>query len=435
MSSPTETINTFQHSLESLFQQVSPGDPLQKMKSRAWDTFRQQGLPGARSEAFRYLHLRRLFAQQYALSHATTVTREQISAFIYPECAQSVLVFVNGHYQPALSDLRALPKKMSVSTLPEAMRTYGTFLNSQWSRAEKEEEDPFTILNSALHRDGVFVYLPPKTIVEAPIQILHVTDTAATPMFILPKISLFTGAHSEATVVTSYATLSGSRYCTSQATDIALEEGARIRYIQTSHEAAAADCWHFESLRAHLKRDSNLMALCASEGSAAVRYSYRVALAGENAEASLNGVWMLDGSREMHTHVTVDHQAPNCRSMQLYKGVLNGTSRSSFEGKILVQQEAQKTDAFQLNNNLLISDRAQANSKPNLEIFADDVKASHGSTVGQLDAEQLFYMKTRGFSEAAAKNMLIYSFCQEVIDKVPVESLRKALTQRSKAWL
>ena len=136
---------------------------------------------------------------------------------------------------------------------------------------------------------------------------------------------------------------------------------------------------------------------------------------------------MLSGKNESHTHVLVDHQAPNCRSMQLFKGALNDVSRSSFEGKILVRQLAQKTEAFQLNNNLLLSDRANADSKPNLEIFADDVKASHGSTVGQLDAEQIFYMKTRGFSDADAKNLLVYGYCQEVIEMISVDSVRLRL--------
>jgi Fe-S cluster assembly protein SufD len=144
---------------------------------------------------------------------------------------------------------------------------------------------------------------------------------------------------------------------------------------------------------------------------------------------------MLNEKRESHIHVLIDHQAPNCRSFQLYKGVVNDFSRSSFEGKILVRQAAQKTDAFQLNNNLLLSDRAHADSKPNLEIFADDVKASHGATVGQLDEEQLFYMQTRGFSKAEAQNMLVYSFSKELLDMIPIESVVNSMNARAKKYL
>lgn len=429
----TENTEAFQAALEKQYLQISSADPMQKMKAKAWEYFLHLGLPDRRHEAYRYLRLRHLFSQPYAPSYPTAISREKISTYIYPECTKSVLVFVNGHYQPLLSDTSALPKRLNVAPLPEAMRTYGTFLNNQWTKAVKEEGDPFAVLNAALHADGVFLYVPPKTIVEHPLQILHLIDTATAPMLILPRLNVFIGAHSQIDIITSHATLAGTRYCTNQASDIALEEGARLRYIQSNDIHASADCWHFEAVRAHQKRDSHLTTVYTSEGCAASRYNYHVSLAGENSEASLNGLWMLNGSREAHTHVTVDHQAPNCRSQQLYKGVLDDASRSSFEGKILVQQEAQKTDAFQLNNNLVLSDRAQANSKPNLEIFADDVKASHGSTVGQLDGEQLFYMNARGFSDAAAKNMLVYSFCQEVIDLIPLPSLQESIRARAKA--
>lgn len=425
----TENADLFQTALEKQYLQNNSADPMQKMKAQAWQYFLQMGLPNKRTEAFRYLKLRQLFSRSYAPSQITKVTSAKIAPYIYPESARSILVFVNGHYQPALSNTTALSKKISVSSLPDAMRTYGTFLNNQWAKISKEESDPFAVINAAMHRDGVFIYLPPKTVVDAPIQILHVTDTEAAPMFMLPRLNLFVGAHSQVDIATSYITLSGKHYCTNQLSDIAMEEGSSVRFIQTSDESLDSEHWHFEALRAHLKRDSRLTTICASKGSSTVRYSYKITLAGENCEAALNGIWTLDGNREAHTHITIDHQAPNCRSMQLFKTVLDDTSRSSFEGKILVQQEAQKTDAFQLNNNLLLSDHAQANSKPNLEIFADDVKASHGATVGQLDSEQLFYMKTRGFSEAEAKSMLVYSFCKEVIDRIPISSLQQRLSK------
>lgn len=144
---------------------------------------------------------------------------------------------------------------------------------------------------------------------------------------------------------------------------------------------------------------------------------------------------MLSDKRESHTHIFMEHQAPNCRSYQLFKSVLNDFSRSSFEGKIMVRQAAQKTEAFQLNNNLILNDHAHADSKPNLEIFADDVKASHGATIGQLDGDQLFYMKTRGFSDATAKNLLIYGFCEQVIEMIPLASLREEISAKVRSYL
>lgn len=413
------------------FAQVESADSLQKIKTNAWNHFRTLGLPTRKFEAFCYLKLRNFFAQNYIQSQISAVSKDQLKPFILPTSKNSVFVFVNGSYQPALSDITGLPKNAVALPLNEAMRTYGTFITNQCAKSLKDETDPLAALNTALHKNGLFLYLPPKCIVEAPIQILQVIDSQDKAMLIMPRVHVFAGAQSEADLFTSYAVLSGTDYAINQYTDFAVEEAAQLRYNQLGYHSSPT-IWHFDALRATLKRDSNLKTVHVTEGSATIRNDYRVIITGENAQASLNGIWMTGETREAHTHVVIDHQAPHCRSFQLFKGVLSDASKSSFEGKILVRQAAQKTDAFQLNNNLLLSDKAHADSKPNLEIFADDVKASHGATVGQLDNEQLFYMKTRGFSEAEAKNMLVYSFCQEVIDLVSIPSLKAQITARIK---
>jgi len=409
-------------------------DALQKIRAKAWDHFLELGLPDKKNEVFKYIRLRQLYSQEYVDSSPTTISRDKIQPYIYPECKNSVLVFVNGYYQPELSNTSALSKKIVITTLQDAMRTYGSFINNHWAKSLKEETDALAALNSALNRDGVFVYLPPKYVAEAPIQILQVIDTQDKPMFLLPRVNVFAGTQSQAEFVASLAYLSGKGYAINQVADFAVEEGAQVKLIQVNCNEAL-DIWHFDAVRALLKRDSLFQAIHTTHGSSTIRHDYRVALAGENGEACLNGVWMLSGNREAHTHVLIDHQAPHCRSNQLFKGALNDSSRSSFEGKIYVRQAAQKTDAFQLNNNLILSDSAHADSKPNLEIFADDVKASHGATVGQLDDEQLFYMNSRGFSTDAAKNMLVYSFCKEVIDLIPIPSVQQQVTKRAKIYL
>lgn len=434
MTEQREGSEAFQAFLWSLYGQIEPDDPLQKVRAKAWDHFLEIGLPHRRSEVYRYVPLRSFFATNYEPSQTSDVKAEAVAPFILPECRRSVLVFVNGQFNSELSQLEALPKRMVVQLLSDAMRTYGNFLNNQWAKSLKEETDPFAAMNAALHLDGLFLYLPPKTIVEAPVQLLHVIDTGSKPMFLIPRVQVFAGSQSEITLISTQATLSGDKYAFNLVSDIAIEEDAHVRYTQAAQQIKSST-WHFDALRCTLKRNATLKTVNATDGATTVRFDYNVALTGENAEAFLNGVWMLKGKNESHTHVLVDHQAPLCRSMQLFKGVLSDTSHSSFEGKILVRQAAQKTEAFQLNNNLLLSDYATADSKPNLEIFADDVKASHGSTVGQLDEEQVFYMKTRGFSEAAAKNLLVHGFCQEVIDMIPVASLQNQLRQQAHAYL
>lgn len=429
----TET-DDFQALLWSLYGQIEENNALNKMRSKAWEHFLELGLPTRKSDLFHYVPLRKLFARKYVLSQPTEVSSGDLTAHILPECAQSVLVFVNGHFNANLSRTEALPKRMSALSTAEAMRTYGSFLNNQSTKTLKDETDPFAAVNSALQRDGLFIYLPPKTVVEAPVQILHVIDAGDTPMLMMPKVQLFAGTQSQIALVSTCACLSDNKYAINAVTDLALEDDAHVSLTQIAL-GAGNDIWQFDALRATLKRNSTLKTYAVTDGAATVRHDYRVALEGENAEAQLNGVSLLKGNREAHAHVFMEHRAPYCRSMQLFKGVLNDTSSSSFEGKIVVRQAAQKTEAFQLNNNLLLSDYATANSKPNLEIFADDVKASHGSTVGQLDKEQIFYMKTRGFHEAEAKNLLVYSYCQEVIDQIAIPSLKEKLCEYVRCYL
>jgi Fe-S cluster assembly protein SufD len=434
LPSTSDQTSIFQMLLEKHYSQLVNNSAMQKYQTKAWDHFLSLGLPTKNNDVFRYVPLKQLFSQSFGLSKPTAVTAAQVAPYTYPECKNSLLVFVNGHYQPVLSNISALPKNVVISPLQDALRTYNALLNNQWSKFLKEETDPFTTLNAALHQDGGFIYLPPKSIVEAPIQILHIIDINDAPLFIMPRLHIFVGSQSEVTFATCTTVLSGSNYCFNQAIEFAVEDDAHVKHLQMAMDTSS-EGWHLDSIRATLKRNCTFKTICLTDGGSTVRHDYRVTMTGENSEASLNGLWMLNEKRESHIHVLIDHQAPNCRSFQLYKGVVNDFSRSSFEGKILVRQAAQKTDAFQLNNNLLLSDRAHADSKPNLEIFADDVKASHGATVGQLDEEQLFYMQTRGFSKAEAQNMLVYSFSKELLDMIPIESVVNSMNARAKKYL
>lgn len=434
MTEQREGQETFQSFLWSLYGQVDATDPMQKIRAKAWDHFLKLGLPTRKNDVYRYVPLRHFFANNYEPSQMTEVSAETIDAHILPECRDSAAVFINGEFSPQHSRLEAIPKNVVMETLADGMKTYGGFLNSQSVKILKDEIDPFAAVNAAIHANGLFLYLPPKTIVDVPIQLLNIIDTGSTPMYIVPRVQLFVGMQSEISLVATQAVLSGESYGFNMVTEMSIEDDAHVRYTQAAC-GFDENIWHFDALRATLKRNSTLNTVNVTNGAATTRFDYHAVLMGENAEVLLNGVWMLSGKNEAHTHVLVDHQAPNCRSMQLFKGALSDLSHSSFEGKIMVRQAAQKTEAFQLNNNLLLSDRATADSKPNLEIFADDVKASHGSTVGQLDKEQVFYMKTRGFNDNEAKNLLVYGFCEEVIDLIPVPSLHASLQKIAQGYL
>ena len=422
---------TFQELLNQFFSGSNTDSPLYKSKHLAWNHFLTLGLPSKESGPYRYIKLRNLFAQKFSSPPNSDISKELVAPHLLPECKESCLVFVNGDFYPSLSSLRAIQDRLTISSLDEAAKTFGTLLNNQWIKSLKEESDPFAALNGALHKSGAFLYLPPKTEIEPPIQILHLVDTQHGLCMALPRLHIFLASFSSASFCFTQHHLSEGGYFTNQVVEFALEEGASASY-------AAAFCnegeerWNLGAIRASLKKNASFSTVVVTEGSMTDRFDYRVALLGEGAEASLNGISLLQGKREAHANVRVDHQAPRCTSNQIFKSVLRGASRSGFEGKIIVRQAAQKTQAFQINNNLLLDSAAgvYATSKPGLEIDADDVKATHGSTTGRLDPEQLFYMKSRGLSESAAKSLLVSSFCDEVISLFPIESIAKQIRTR-----
>lgn len=418
-------IDEFYLLLEKLYRESPKEALLSKFQEKAWERFAQIGLPSRKDDVFRYIKLRLLYKRAYEIKSAKAIDSQIIAPHIYAECQNSLLVFINGHYVEHLSRLDGLPDKCVISPLSVAMRPYGALLGNQISKSIKEEKDPFALLNLAMHGEGAFIYLPPRTQCKVPVQILHLVDSDAS-VITTPRLQLFAGASSEIELFSTHLQLSSEPVCINQRIDMTLEENAHVRYIQANGQRLD-DVWHFDALRATLKKASTLKSISVSNGSESVRNDYNVQLSGEGGEVQLNGLWLLKERREAHQHIFVDHQAPNCLSRQLFKGILFDQSHSSFEGKIMVRQEAQETNAFQLNNNLLLSDGASAESKPNLEIFADNVKASHGATVGQLEKEELFYLQSRGFSLHEAQKLLVYGFCQEIIHMITQPTLQKII--------
>lgn len=405
--------------LAKQYAELKTTSPLKFLRGRGWEKFETLGLPDKKLEAFRYLPLAQFYAEE-VFNAAALKEPAFYSENIFPECEYSHLVFVDGIFIPHLSKM---PKEIVVLPLEEAMGTYGNFLQNRFRISLEQEKDPFASLNAALHSKGVFIYIPPKLSLGQTIQCHHIftAKTAARP-----RIHLFVGAHSEMDWITTVQKEGDGPSWVNSFIDIALDENASIRSTFLYNELDTKD-WFFESIRGTLKRSSKLYAVSITTGAKSVRQDYHATLAGEGADATLQGIWILKNASQAHTHVVMDHASPHSRSMQLFKGVLHDSSQSSFEGKIYVRPEAQKTEAYQLNKHLLLGERALANSKPNLEVFADDVKASHGATTTQVDKKQLFYLKARGIPENIAKNLLILGFCKELIDQIPQEFARKKI--------
>jgi Fe-S cluster assembly protein SufD len=404
--------------IESLQKCFEESHLLKGMREKAWDHFLELGLPDKTDEAFRYVPLKRLYDLNLECRVPELPTRNEILASIYPECRESYLVFINGTFIPELSDLTALPKKVVVLPIVDAMRSYGPFLQGRWSKILKEELDPFAILNLAIHPKGLFIYVPPKTAIKAPIQALYLSQGEKT--LSTCRTHLFLASQAE---IEWISTIEGSGVHNTML-DVALEEGAQCRHLDMPF---AGEGWHLNYLRGSLKRESRLHHLSVNRGPRITRHSLRATLLGENADALLQGIWKLEDKSQIHNHVEVQHGAPHTKSMQKFKGILSDYAQSSFEGKIYVKPVAQKTEAYQLNNNLLLSDYAIASAKPNLEIFADDVKASHGATISQLDEDELFYLKSRGIDEVSAKELLIEGFMNEMTSQITIPSIRGAV--------
>jgi len=401
----------FQTSLKGVFEQSAQRDALGAVRAKAWQQLEQCGLPTRKDEAFSYVSWRDLHESVFQSSAPVSLQKSEILQHVLPCCSHSHLVLVNGIFMPELSDLSALPASIVLLPLAEAMRSHSAFLQNHFAKALKEEKDPFVLLNLALHASGVFLYVPPKTGVVAPIQCLHVSQ-GSQPQAIASRLHLLVGAQVQLEWINSSVELdpAAAHFFTTNM-DLLLEEGAQVGVFQSAQHSSA---WIFNALRATLKRSACLKTVHHGVGAKFTRQSYRVRLSGEGSEVDLKGLSKLSGREQAHAHVVIDHEAPHTRSNQLFKGVLFDASQSSFDGKIIVRKEAQKTEAYQLNRHLILGSAAVANSKPNLEIFADDVKASHGATVTQPDAAQLFYLKSRGISQSGAQELLIEGFCQEI---------------------
>lgn len=316
------------------------------------------------------------------------------------------LVFVDGHFIAK----QGLSKQAVITSLSDAYKTYGSFLTQNLTKTLKNERDPLVHMNLALHKEAAFIYIPPKVKVDLPIKII----SFASKGLVFPRVHLFASAFSSVDI--AFINPPGGNFFSSEVCDLILEEGAYVNYYNQSAESSAT---RFSFVRAQLKKSSTLKAVVTLGSAKMEKGDFKVSLNGEESKALLYGLSTPRNNHQAHVNVHMEHVAPHTSSSQLFKGALFDASRASFEGKIYVHKEAQKTDAFQLNNHLLLSPHVIANSKPNLEIFADDVKASHGATVGQLNKESLFYLKARGLDEKSAKELLVQGFLKEILDLLP----------------
>ncbi|MNK58839.1 FeS cluster assembly protein SufD [compost metagenome] len=382
-------------------------------------------LPTVRDEDWRFTNLKPLRELSFAPEAPAVLDMVAIAPFVLPEAASSRLVFVNGRYAPGLSQVSGLPAGVTVGTLKDAAG-HTELVSRHLGRLAGEEA--FTTLNAAMVSDVALVMVPQGTAVEAPIHLLFVGTAADTPVTASPRVLVLAESRSAVTLVEDYVTVGEGEVFTNAVAEIVVAEDARVNHVRLQRESLSA--FHVGRTVAELAHTAAYHQDALTLGGRFTRFEPVVLQTAEGMSAGLNGLIFIGNGQFADTHSTLDHAKPMGSSQQVQKCILGGNARGVFNGKILVRKGAQATNSSQQSRNLLLSDKAKIDTKPQLEIFADDVRCAHGATVGQLDPDEVFYLMSRGLGEQEARNLLTYAFAAEVIDRIPLASLRDALRTR-----
>jgi Fe-S cluster assembly protein SufD len=415
-----ETKDRFLKQLEQ-FDRAAPAAKYQPLRHAARRHFRELSLPTLKTEDWRFTSIAPLLREPFELPAVVKFEQARLPA---PTAADAMrLVFVNGKFAADLSQLDGIPAKVAVGSLADAPEDVARSLG----RVADFHDQVFTALNTGFAGDGAYVMVGDRQTVERPIEFIYLTQPAGQTIATYPRALVVIGTGARATIVERYLAAAESPYFTNAVTEILVRDDAVLDHIKLQQEGRAAI--HVANAQIVLGARSRLSTHTLTFGGRLSRNEVRVRFDGEHAEATVNGLYLASGRQHVDHQTILDHAMPHCASHELYKGILDDHAHGVFNGKIFVRKDAQKTDAKQTNKVLLLSDDATIDTKPQLEIFADDVKCTHGATVGQLDSEQLFYLRSRGIGEDAARALLTFAFANDVVGRLPIEALREELEQ------
>jgi Fe-S cluster assembly protein SufD len=382
--------------------------------------FAELGFPTLQQEDWRFTNvapIAKLPFKPVFEASPDSLTPEAIAEFTFGSLAATRLVFVNGHHVPELSSASGpQPPGVIVGSLAAALAGDSGLIKENLARYQQGEDNPFVALNAAFFQDGGLIYVPAGKSLDAPVHLLFISTGNEAGAASHSRNLIIAEKGSQATVLESYVSTVEGSYFTNAVTELILGDGAAVEHVKFQDESRSA--YHMAAIHVHLGRASNFVAHSIATGARLSRNSIRTALAGEGVECVLNGLYLTRGEQLADHHMVVEHAQPHCNSHEYYNGILDGHSKGVFHGRILVQRAAQKTDAKQTNKNLLLSDDATVDTKPQLEIYADDVKCTHGATIGQLNEESIFYLRARGIGAETARRMLIHAFAGEIIERI-----------------
>jgi Fe-S cluster assembly protein SufD len=431
MSTGLAKQNEYQGAFRELIQRNSDEPSwLRRAREEAFTRFEGVGFPTVRDEDWKYTNVSPIARGPFipALAASAASLNGKLATFSYSEARDSRLVFINGIFQRELSSVANLPRQVVVTDLAEVLRTseHQSLLTEHLSA--NDDGNGFASLNAAMFMSGAFVLIPRGVEVAAPIHLLfisHATNGEAPASS--PRVLLVAEENSSATIVEAYVAASDSRYFTNAFVDVSVGRGARLSHYRIQRESA--DAFHIATTKATVDRDASYETTSINLGGLLSRHDVAVTFKDEGGHCAVDGLYLIGADQHADTHSVIDHASPHCTSRQLYKGVLDGKSHAVFNGKVFVRHGAQQTDAQQTNKNLLLSEEARVDTKPQLEIFADDVKCAHGAAVGQLNEDEVFYLESRGINPALARNVLTYGFAEEVIERIRIDSIRNELNE------
>ena len=428
------------HTLISNWRQVrglldTYGPPsLQDLRESSIRRFESERFPTHKTEEYKYTSLRPIEETDFKPAYGATVSKAEVRATPFGKLEAITLTFVNGEYAPELSQLQPLPEGALLLPLQEALEqeqdlvmTHLAQIATLEGKLGSTNDERFVHLNNAYLGEGALLYLPKGAVIEQPIHLLFVSKADHGAFATFPRVLIVAEENSQAKVVEAYQGLEGT-YFNCAVTELWLGRQANIEHTRVQNESPNA--YHVGTVQAHQEESSTWTSTNVQLGASIGRADLNAYVNGEHAETWLNGVYLGMGEQLLDNHTRIDHALPNCNSFEVYKGILGDKAHGVFNGKIFVYEDAQKTDAKQTNQALLLSKTASVDTKPQLEIFADDVKCTHGATVGQISGEMLFYLRSRGIPESQARALLVYAFAAEGLEKISIPALREALEKQ-----
>lgn len=401
--------------------------PIHKLRQQAIKSFEAVGFPTPSDEAWKSINLS-VLTKPYRQS---TAGAGAISAEVVKDALLGIdawtIVFVDGFYNKAFSDLSEIPTGLTVTSIADAIQSESSILTGHLSSVA-DLDHAFTALNTAFLKDGALVHVARNVAIERPVHVLYLSTSSDEPSVSYPRSLFVAEENSQLTVVETFAGIGSGSYVSNHVAEIIVGDRAVVDHYKVGLEGDEA--LHVANQLVRQGKASSFSSHSISIGGAFVRNDVSSALDGEACESTINGLYVLNGEQHCDNYTLLEHRKPGCPSHELYKGILDDSARAIFRGKIHVHQIAQQTDAYQQNQNILLSENARINTKPQLEIYADDVKCSHGATIGQIDDDALFYLQTRGISRQTAHRMMLEAFAADVLGKIKIKNLRNALTDR-----